>query len=72
MRVDVPAGKIHGARYRKGPNSKPFRTIVESEVGKPLQITVEVGADGFDRRSGEHWVASDLHVHMNYAGTYRN
>ncbi len=50
----------------------------------PLQRTFEIKEGGketveavllpveFNRGSEEKWVASDLHVHMNYAGTYRN
>jgi TolB protein len=69
--IDVPAGRI----------------TVEAVGGfamKPVRHTINVTADGtekveavlepleFNQERERSWVASDLHVHMNYGGTYRN
>jgi hypothetical protein len=35
-------------------------------------ITVQLRAIGFPDESGSKWVSGDVHVHMNYAGIYRN
>lgn len=69
-RIDVPAGKI-------------TVEVVGGFAMKPVRHTISVTADGtekveavlepLDNQQRERsWVASDLHVHMNYGGTYRN
>jgi TolB protein len=65
----------------------PGRYLVEASHGlrfKPSRESIEVpeGRDGFahavlekldfDLDAKGQWVGSDLHVHMNYGGTYRN
>jgi Tol biopolymer transport system component len=68
--VQVPVGKIH-VDVMKG-----FEFAFEKR-------DVDVGANGVTRvtvrlkpidelKRGDHWVSSDLHVHMNYGGEYRN
>jgi TolB protein len=70
--VDVPAGKItidvmKGFEYALERRTLDMRDGQRKSVEVKLQPLPETGKN----RSG-HWVSSDLHVHMNYAGTYRN
>ncbi|MGA7080388.1 MAG: CehA/McbA family metallohydrolase [Terriglobales bacterium] len=68
--VTVPAGKVQvgvmrGFEYR-------FEELgVEVVAGKTLEATVALRR--IEWKSPEtRWVSGDAHVHMNYAGTYRN
>jgi TolB protein len=68
--LTVPAGKVE-VEVMKGFAHKPERRTVavsangRAEAAFRLQ-TLDLPAEA------ENWVSSDLHVHMNYAGTYRN
>jgi len=50
----------------------PVRRTVEVKAGQ--RETVEIILKHFDVEASrtEYWSAADLHVHMNYGGTYRN
>ncbi len=68
--VAVPAGKVkvdvmHGFEYR-------FEELsLEVQAGKTSEATVSLRQ--IEWKSPEaRWVSGDAHVHMNYAGTYRN
>jgi len=72
--LDVPAGKI-AIEVMRGFEYKPARWLVEIQEGKPASVIFP----GLKRISGEEpdnhtgqWISGDLHVHMNYGGTYRN
>jgi TolB protein len=69
--VEVPDGK-YNVEVSQGFGVKPFRKTVEVKGTDTLQIEAQLEALEFNPARGEHWVASDLHVHMNYGGTYRN
>ena len=69
--MDVPPGKIQ-VRVSRGMNEKPFEETVEVKAGEMQLVTVDLPPIDFEKSGEGHWVASDLHVHMNYAGTYRN
>jgi Tol biopolymer transport system component len=68
--LTVPAGNVE-VEVMKGFAHKPERRTVavsangRAEAAFRLQA-LDLPADARD------WVSSDLHVHMNYAGTYRN
>jgi len=70
-KVEVPAGKII-IEISQGPKAKPFRTIVDAKAGKTTEVEATLIPLDFNGGRGEHWVASELHAHMNYGGTYRN
>jgi TolB protein len=68
--VPVPAGKVHvgvmrGFEYR-------FEELsLDVLAGKTLEATVSLRQ--IEWKSPEtRWISGDAHVHMNYAGTYRN
>ena len=69
--MDVPPGKVQ-VRVSRGMNERPFEEIVEVKAGETQLLTVDLPPIDFEKPGEGHWVASDLHVHMNYAGTYRN
>lgn len=69
--IDVPAGEVK-VEVMKGPERVPVQESVAVAAGATVEVTAKLPArpwrDGADRR----WVSGDVHVHMNYAGTYRN
>jgi TolB protein len=67
--LDLPAGK-YTVIATGGLELKPFRKQIEVTGGRVAEI--EAVMPPLDFNSEGHWVASDVHVHMNYAGTYRN
>jgi TolB protein len=69
--VEVPAGKIN-VELMKGFEYAMERRTVDLSAGHPVAVTVQLKPLMTAERSDTHWVSSDLHVHMNYAGTYRN
>ena len=68
--VTVPAGKVHvgvmrGFEYR-------FEELsLDILAGKTLEATVPLRLIEW-KSPDTRWVSGDVHVHMNYAGTYRN
>jgi len=69
--MDAPPGKVE-VRISRGMSEKPFEATVEVKAGETQTIEAELQPIDFEQPGEGHWVASDLHVHMNYAGTYRN
>ena len=68
--VAVPAGKVQVGVMRGFEYRFEERTL-DVLAGKTLEATVplrQIEWKGPDTR----WVSGDAHVHMNYAGTYRN
>jgi TolB protein len=70
-KFEVPVGKI-AVEVSRGFEEKPYKELVEITEGKTTVVNAELDPLDFNMTRGEHWVASDLHVHMNYGGTYRN
>jgi TolB protein len=70
-KVAVPGGRVSVAIMKGFEYPVEKRTLNVSAGGnarldiklRPLQIPVNVNS---------HWVSGDVHVHMNYGGTYRN
>src|SRR5208282_4470884 len=69
--VNVPAGKVV-IEISRGLEERPYRKVVEVQRDKAENISLKLEPLSLDSLHAEHWVASDLHVHMNYGGTYRN
>ncbi len=69
--IEVPAGEVK-VYVMKGPERVPVQQSVTVAAGATLEVVAQLPArpwgDGPERR----WVSGDVHVHMNYAGTYRN
>ncbi|MGA3178009.1 MAG: CehA/McbA family metallohydrolase [Candidatus Acidiferrum sp.] len=70
-KVEVPVGRFT-VEVSQGLEARQFRKIVEVKAGKVTAVDATLAPLDFDSEGEEHWVASDLHVHMNYGGTYRN
>ena len=72
--LDVPAGKI-AIEVMRGFEYVPVRRLVEVQEGKPASVLfpglTQISNEEPDSHTGQ-WVSGDLHVHMNYGGTYRN
>jgi len=69
--IEVPAGKTR-VRVSRGTETKPFDRVIEVKAGETQTVLAELKPIRFNEAASGHWVASDLHVHMNYGGTYRN
>ncbi|GAC1626684.1 MAG: hypothetical protein NVS9B13_23180 [Candidatus Acidiferrum sp.] len=69
--VNVPAGQIT-VEVMKGFAHRPVKKIVEVNEGETAHVTAELKPLDWANRDGERWTSSDLHVHMNYGGSYRN
>jgi hypothetical protein len=69
--VDVPAGEVtvdiaHGLERRI-----EQRHVTTSAEHTSL-VNVNIGEGTWSVPDAGHWVSADVHVHMNYGGTYRN
>jgi len=69
--LEVPIGNYF-VEVSRGPNFKPIREKVvvvseRSNFAHGVLAPVEFGPEAVGR-----WLSCDLHVHMNYGGTYRN
>ena len=69
--IAVPAGDVEVDVMRGFENHFEPRKV-EVKADSTAQVTVKLAplSDAMDSTS--HWVSGDVHVHMNYAGTYRN
>jgi TolB protein len=75
--IEVPAGKIV-LEVMKGFEFSIEHVAAEARAGRTETVTVELrplpmaSAITEGKPGGEQWLSSDLHVHMNYGGEYRN
>jgi Tol biopolymer transport system component len=68
--LDLPSGK-YTVEVMNGFEFRPFREQIEIPAGRIPTVEAVLEPLDFNHGPGT-WVASDLHVHMNYGGTYRN
>jgi len=69
--IDVPAG-VTTVQIVHGLERKIERRQVEAVADRVVQIAVNLDKDTWRVPEDGHWVSADVHVHMNYGGTYRN
>jgi TolB protein len=69
--VEVPAGKVQ-VEVMKGPERVPVRAVLEVAPGATVPFVAKLPARPWLDGSARRWVSADVHVHMNYGGTYRN
>ncbi len=69
--IDVPAGEVQ-VDVMKGPERVPVRETVTVGAGATVDLTATLPARPWTDGPTRRWVSGDVHVHMNYAGTYRN
>jgi Tol biopolymer transport system component len=68
--IEVPAGEIT-VEVSQGLETIPFRETVTVKPDENTAVTTQLHNLNFNPPKGAHWAAADLHVHMNYGGTYR-
>jgi TolB protein len=69
--VDVPLGNIT-VEVMRGFEFQPFRQVVNVGAKKVQTVNAELTPMEWHAANREHWIPGDLHVHMNYGGSYRN
>lgn len=69
--VEAPAGELL-LEVAHGLEAAPVREKVALRAGETLTVTVTLHKAPFTTTPGRRWVSGDAHVHMNYAGAYRN
>jgi Tol biopolymer transport system component len=67
----VPAGEAV-LEVSKGLEYQPERQTIQLKKGEMKEIKVRLQRTKTPWGAHEHWISSDLHVHMNYGGSYRN
>lgn len=67
--ITLPEGEIE-IEVLRGTETRPFRRRVEIAAG--ITTELEVPLERIADLAAEGWYSGDLHVHMNYGGTYRN
>lgn len=70
-RVAVPAGKVE-VEVMKGFEYQIEKQTVQVSEGKTAEVMVHLKPLDIPPDPGYQWASADLHVHMNYGGTYRN
>ncbi len=69
--LEVPAGKAT-IEVMKGFEHAFEKRTIELQANEVANVVVELKAMSMPMMGDEHWVSSDVHVHMNYAGAYHN
>jgi TolB protein len=69
--LDLPVGK-YVVDMTGGFEVQPFRKLLELSPGQVAEVQATWEPLEFSQAGHGTWVASDLHVHMNYGGIYRN
>ncbi|MBV9573032.1 MAG: CehA/McbA family metallohydrolase [Acidobacteriales bacterium] len=68
--LKVPSGRVEIGVMR-GFEFQFERQRVEIEPGKTTEVEIKLRPVAW-KHSEDKWASGDVHVHMNYAGTYRN
>ena len=68
--VSLPLGESR-VRVQRGFATRPWEQTVRLAAGSTPTVTAILVADGLPAEYGD-FLGADLHVHMNYGGTYRN
>ncbi len=69
--VTVPTGDT-SVEVMRGFEYRFEQRKVNVKAGETSKLTIKLTPLSKDVSSTTHWVSGDVHVHMNYAGTYRN
>ncbi len=69
--LDVPAGR-YTVEVMKGFGYAPTTAIVTVEAGKKANVSFKLRALKVPWDAHSQWTSGDVHIHMNYGGTYRN
>jgi hypothetical protein len=69
--LDVPVGRVQ-IDVMKGFEYAFDQRSVEVPAGKTTAVTVKLKPFTLPWNANTQWTSGDVHVHMNYGGTYRN
>ncbi len=69
--IAVPSGRVD-VEVMKGFEFRFEKKSVHVAEGGLSELTVRLEPLNLPKNSNSHWVSADLHVHMNYGGSYRN
>src|SRR5262249_31417676 len=69
--LSVPTGRVE-VEVMKGFEFRFEKRTVNLSPGQPMKVTIRLSPLPIPQTAYTRWVSSDVHVHMNYAGTYRN
>ena len=69
--LTVPAGRVQ-VEVMKGFEYRVEKRTVNMIANQPQALTIRLQAVTLPQSARTHWVSGDVHVHMNYGGTYRN
>jgi len=69
--VDVPAGPVN-VDILHGFERRFEQRRVTANPGQTTDVDVNLEEGVWSVPDSGHWVSADVHVHMNYGGTYRN
>ena len=69
--VVVPTGKLK-IDVVKGFEYKPVAETVEAQRGDLKRVEIKLVPLDNSLPDMKHWISADLHVHMNYGGTYQD
>jgi TolB protein len=69
--LTVPAGSITIGAMR-GFEYQFERQTVEAKANQTAELHIKLQPLDIPQSADSHWVSGDVHIHMNYAGTYRN
>jgi TolB protein len=69
--ITVPAGNTE-VDVMRGFENHFERRQVDVKAGNTTSLTITVSPLASTTDATSNWVSGDVHVHMNYAGTYRN
>jgi len=69
--LTVPVGRID-VEVMKGFEYRVEKKTVQVRPQQRQDLSVQLRPLGFSSGPGSPWAGADLHVHMNYAGAYRN
>jgi len=68
--VEVPEGKIC-VEVSKGLRYQPQQRTIEAGTAAANKLDVVLKSIDWEHNGKTSWISGDLHVHMNYGGTYR-
>jgi hypothetical protein len=69
--LTVPAGQV-SVQVIKGFEHKIDKREIQVAANQQEKVTIQLQPLAIPKESGVRWASADLHVHMNYAGSYRN
>lgn len=69
--LDVPAGEVT-VEVMKGFEYGVAKRKLRVAANKRQEVTVQLRLIHLPKDAGSRWLSADVHVHMNYGGTYRN